>query len=213
MLIWGTGGDSQDLGVVETKLCDTCEKDRPFKMFLQYRYAHIWYLFSWITEKKYLLLCDICHRGVELDTKKIEPLLESNPIPFQKRYGWTFLVGLIVLLVAYGIYSSKSQEMDIDTYLNAPQINDLYVVDISTLMKNLERSPLYGVMRIKAISGDQVEFFLPKIGYNKESGASKDIRYGKAKNNDYYEGETLVFSVARLKTMRAKGDVKNINRN
>lgn len=43
MIIWGSASDTKDLGVVETKHCDTCEKERHFKLVLQYRYSHLYY--------------------------------------------------------------------------------------------------------------------------------------------------------------------------
>ena len=42
MIIWGSASDTKDLGVVETKHCDTCEKERHFKLVLQYRYSHLY---------------------------------------------------------------------------------------------------------------------------------------------------------------------------
>lgn len=103
MIIWGSGGDVVNLGQVETRRCEICERDRPFSLMLRYRYAHLYYVFSWITEKKYLFLCSICSRGWELDSKKIEANLGKMPIPFVRRYG--ALVGLaavacVILIMA-----------------------------------------------------------------------------------------------------------------
>jgi hypothetical protein len=98
MIIWGSGSGGSDLGQMKLKHCETCEKERSFKLFLQYRYAHLYYL-RWVTEKKYHLACDICRRGWELKTAEAESKLEKNPIPFMTRFGWTFLVGAIGLLV------------------------------------------------------------------------------------------------------------------
>jgi hypothetical protein len=50
MIIWGSGSGHADVGQGEHKHCDTCEKERPFSVFLQYRYAHLYYL-RWVTEK------------------------------------------------------------------------------------------------------------------------------------------------------------------
>ena len=99
MIIWGRGGDDKNLGQVEIRQCQTCEKGRPFNLFLQYRFAHLYYIFCWVTQKKYILACEVCHRSWELNAKEIEGKLAKNPIPFMKRYGWTFLVGLIALAV------------------------------------------------------------------------------------------------------------------
>ena len=100
MIIWGSGGGGGDLGQVEERSCQTCEKERPFKLFLQYRYAHLYYL-RWVTEKKYHLACDVCMRGFELKSKDVEANLKKNPIPFMTRNGWIFLaVPIIFVLLA-----------------------------------------------------------------------------------------------------------------
>lgn len=78
MIIWGSGGGGEDLGQMDFKHCETCEKDRPFKLFLQYRYAHLYYL-RWVTEKKYHMACDICKRGWELKNTEVEAKLEKIP--------------------------------------------------------------------------------------------------------------------------------------
>ncbi len=104
MIIWGSGGDSANLGKVETRHCSTCEKDRPFNLVLNYRYAHLYYL-KWVTKKQYHLACDICNRGWELDTKTVEAKLEKSPIPFMHRFGWLFLVVPIVLVLIIGALS------------------------------------------------------------------------------------------------------------
>jgi len=97
MIIWGSGSGNSDLGAVETRHCEICEKEREFKVMLNYRYAHLYYL-RWVTEKKYHLLCDICSRGWSLKAKDVEAKLEKNPIPFMTRFGWAFLVGGVALL-------------------------------------------------------------------------------------------------------------------
>jgi hypothetical protein len=100
MIIWGSGGGGSELGDAQVQHCQTCEKERPFKLFLQYRYAHLYYL-RWVTEKKYHLACDVCRRGWELAANDVEPKLSKHPIPFMTRFGWAFLVGGIVLIVLF----------------------------------------------------------------------------------------------------------------
>jgi hypothetical protein len=97
-IIWGSGGDSVNLGVSEHKHCQTCQQQRPFKTILQYRYAHLYWIFAWVTWKQYSLLCDICDRGWTLDTADVEKTLARHPIPFMRRWGWAFLVGFFMLI-------------------------------------------------------------------------------------------------------------------
>jgi len=97
MIIWGSGSGGVDLGVAEQRNCLTCEKERPFKVLLQYKYSHLYYL-RWVTKKTYHLVCDVCRRGWELKATDIEPKLKENPIPFMTRYGWAFLVGFVAII-------------------------------------------------------------------------------------------------------------------
>jgi hypothetical protein len=107
MIVWGSGGDVINLGEVETRRCDTCERDRPFNLTLRYRYAHLYYLFGWVTEKKYLFICDICNRGWELDTQKIEANLKSVPIPFVRRYGGLVGLAVVACLIVFIMITGK----------------------------------------------------------------------------------------------------------
>lgn len=100
MIIWGSGGQTLDLGEIEKKACATCEKDRPFKLFLNYRWSHLYY-FRWVTKKQYMLLCDVCRRGWELKAKEIEQKLRKSPIPFMTRFGWTIPLGIIGALMSW----------------------------------------------------------------------------------------------------------------
>ena len=102
-IIWGSGGDSVDLGVVEHRQCEVCERDRPFKILLQYRYAHVYWVFAWITEKRYLLLCDICHRGWNLNAPEVEKTLSKSPIPCMRQWVWVFLASLVLIPLLIGV--------------------------------------------------------------------------------------------------------------
>lgn len=96
MIVWGSGGDVIDLGNVDTRRCQTCERDRPFTMVLQYRYWGLYWIFNFVTKKAYLLTCDVCNRGWEVEANTIERHLTAAPIPFMRRYGIVVLAGVVV---------------------------------------------------------------------------------------------------------------------
>lgn len=100
MLIWGTGGDVKDLGNLTDKHCETCERERPFKLLVEYRTFGFYWIFNFLTHKKYWLLCEICHRGWELHKSEVESRLAAVPIPFMARYGMAVLVGAFVSAIA-----------------------------------------------------------------------------------------------------------------
>lgn len=79
MIIWGSGRETKDLGFVERKRCETCGKERPFKLFLRYRYDHIGHLFRWGERRKYYLVCHVCRRGRRVDPAQVRPSLRTAP--------------------------------------------------------------------------------------------------------------------------------------
>lgn len=96
MIVWGSGGDVVNLGVVEVTHCDVCEKDRAFNLILCYRYWGLYWVFNVVTEKKYMLVCDVCQRGWELDSSRVEEAIKSVPIPFMRRFGLLVFIGIVV---------------------------------------------------------------------------------------------------------------------
>ena len=103
MIIFGSGGQALSLGAADSRRCEVCEQTRPFSLLLQYRYFHVYYLFRAVVEKQYLLLCDTCNRGWQLDKNQVEARMEKSPIPFMHRFGC--LVGLGALLIIGAIMS------------------------------------------------------------------------------------------------------------
>ena len=105
-IIWGSGGKEIDFGLIESRICEVCEKERPFKLLLQYRYWGFYWIFNRVTEKKYLQTCELCRRGWELDTSKVEDhLIKSgiSPIPFMTRYGLLIFIAIVVFGIFLGV--------------------------------------------------------------------------------------------------------------
>lgn len=213
MLIWGSHGKVSDLGQVETKHCENCEKERSFKLMLHYRVSHIWYLFKWVSSKQYLMLCDVCSRGTKLDSKSVEPTLAKNPIPFSSRYGWTFLVGAIAAMILFGVATSYQNDSHDAELLSEPRANDTYVVNIATFLKNPNAAYMYGVMKVRAMNGGNAEVALSNVSHSKLTGATQDIAYGRAEAESYFSANTITLPVTQLQAMRANGTMYRAYRN
>lgn len=105
MIIWNSGGDLVNLGTVEEKHCQVCEKDQSFGLILQYRYWGLYWIFNFVTKKQYTLVCDVCQRGWTLDKSEVEDNLDAVPIPFMRRFGLLVLIAVVggfVTLTALG---------------------------------------------------------------------------------------------------------------
>jgi hypothetical protein len=102
MIFWGSNGENLDLGKVKEEQCDVCEKKRPYHLYLSYRWWHLYWIFGVLTKVKYMLLCEVCNRGWEIDKKDLAELHKKAPIPFWRRYGLLSFGVIIVLLIIWG---------------------------------------------------------------------------------------------------------------
>jgi hypothetical protein len=103
MIFWGSGGNQVDLGLDGSEDCTVCERPRPYRVWLFYRYGHVYWAFRFVTSKRYFKLCETCRRGWELDKRQTERVLGKVPIPFVDRFGWLFGVGVVAAIVLAGV--------------------------------------------------------------------------------------------------------------
>jgi hypothetical protein len=212
MLVWGSKGEVADLGPQHSQHCPTCEKERAFKLMLQYKVRHIWYVFKWVTDKQYAVVCEVCQRGQQLVAKTVEEKLGKSPIPFSSRWSWAFLVAIVAGVFVFGAVENGKRDDRTQALMAAPMASDMYVLNVASLLKSPESSYMYGVMRVRSVKGDLVEFDAPSVTYNKVSGATKDVRSGKAAGAGYFVPSPVVLSRGDIVDLQRKGAIHSIER-
>jgi hypothetical protein len=100
MVVWGSQGQQVNLGLLEERYCETCERQRPFMLMLAYTYFHLYWIFRCVTKRKYWMSCEVCSHGWELETKTIEAHLMKYPIPRVDRFGLAAFLGAPLIVVA-----------------------------------------------------------------------------------------------------------------
>ena len=103
MIVWRSGSDIVNIEAVESHYCEVCGTERPFHLVLQYKYWGLYWIFSFITKRQYLVVCEICNRGWELESKQIDRDMGKSSIPFMRRYGLVCLIIGIVVLAIIGL--------------------------------------------------------------------------------------------------------------
>lgn len=103
MIAWGTRMHVVNLGHTEIHVCSNCRQERRFDLVLVYKRWFLYWLFGFITCRKYRMVCEVCRRGWELRREKVEPYVSEVHIPFMHRYG---LASLAVALAALYAMSS-----------------------------------------------------------------------------------------------------------
>lgn len=165
-----------------------------------------------MSNKTYSLACDVCGRGSKLDSKQVEGSLKQHPISFFTRYSWTFLVAAIALAVVAGSIRDGQRAESDQALIEAPHPDDRYVINLAKLLERPEASDMYGVMKVKAVSGRRVDAVLSNVGYNKPAGAQRDLDGGKADAAAYYGDEVVTVPVERLQEWRRDGTIKSAHR-
>jgi hypothetical protein len=99
-MIWGSDHQARDLGLMKVQRCDACAQDQTFKLRLEYRRNHLWFVLTWVSHKRYLSVCNVCHQGRMLDARRVEAVLPTHPIPWWTRWGGVTVVGLFALAMA-----------------------------------------------------------------------------------------------------------------
>ena len=100
MLIWGSRPVTKDLGEFANRYCEVCGRKGSARLFLKYKAHHFWFIYGAISEKKYLILCELCNQGWEPNPKNIEKRFSKHPIPFMRRNGCLVLIlGTILFLI------------------------------------------------------------------------------------------------------------------
>jgi hypothetical protein len=107
MIVWGTRVHVVNLGHAEIHLCQTCRQQRRFDLTLIYKRGCLYWLFCFISSKKYRMVCEVCRTGWELRGAKVEPYLAKVHIPFMHRYGLASLAAVLAAVFAMSILAGR----------------------------------------------------------------------------------------------------------
>lgn len=212
MFVWGSKSGVADLGAQASRHCPVCERERSFRLLLQYKVSHLWYIIKWVSDKQYAIVCEVCQRGEKLVTQAVEARLGRPNIPTASGRGWMFVVGAIATLAVVGFFGHSRQSERTSELLASVQKADIYVVNVSSMLKSPQALGMYGLLRVRSVQGDRVEFDTPAVAYDKAEGAKKDLRNGKVADPAYFNGEPVVLTRGELAALRKSGALDSILR-
>ncbi|RYE75116.1 MAG: hypothetical protein EOO80_15800, partial [Oxalobacteraceae bacterium] len=170
------------------------------------------YLFSWVTRKQYLCVCDACNHSTPLDTKTVEASLDKSPIPAYRRFGGLVLLGLIAVMVAFGAYSASQTAKQDNALLAQPRKGDLYTVDLEAVAPGAFDGHAYGVVQVERVSDQSVTLAIPNKGYSKWKGAERDARGAAARQPVYYSTDRTEVARTKLQQLHADDALHHVHR-
>lgn len=212
MFVWGSKGGVADLGPQGSRHCPVCERERGFRLKLQYKVNHVWYVFKWVSEKQYALVCEVCQRGEELVAQAVEARLGKPKIPTTSGRAGMVVVAAIIVLALVSVLGRSGKVERMQGLLASPQKNDIYVVNLAPLLKSPQSLAMYGLLRVRSVDAERVEFNSPTIAYEKVSAANKDLHSGKLADPAYFAGQPLVFPRGEIAAWTKRGTLHSIER-
>lgn len=209
---WGSRGGFAEVGPAGLRHCAYCDKDSYFTRMVAYTVRHVYWLFRWVTGKTPYLVCGNC--GAEHSDDEMHEAHKdvAKAIPAFDRRGWLVGLGGIGALVATGSIAAASNAATDKTYIAAPQVGDLYEIDVAGLMQRPDAAQMYTAARVVKVASDSVEIEVGTLYYTDWRGVDRDLREGKTSAASYYGGDHATLKRAQVEAMFNDGTLHDVQR-
>ncbi len=208
MLVYGTQYKSIPGDYVENYSCPNCGQQQchsyaHLKSFAFYKIPTIY------LGKKVNLACQHCQKHIEQKdlpkelTKKLKKSIGST-FNIVKQFTGIFVFAAFIV---FALFMGEKSKETATQYINAPEINDLYIVNIRDIY-NFEESARYGALKLIEVEADNYVF---KIGSWTSRKATKVERHYKKTTQDFLPN-TDTYTKEELLTLLNTGLIRSIER-
>ena len=108
-------------------------------------------------------------------------------------------------------YDAEKTEMEL-AYANAPEVNDIYLADLSELFELNDAKFKFGAMKVVEVIGDDVYVVVSLDAYDGKSGPRKDHTSGDLNRSDYFSEESVDFSIEEIVALKSDKTIYQIYR-
>ncbi len=214
MIVFGTRSKVSPGKEIRQAVCASCG-NAGINTYTAHRYFHIYWIPFLPFKRQLCTECQHCkeaHVGKEIPS---EYLSVAGTDAGAGRPPWYLFSGL-VLLIALGIYGQQANQRDKQetaSFLNAPQVNDLYIVTAEDVFGEKPEKGKYTVLLVQAVNGEKLDFVPARYLYSTVSKAEKDIRNGSAREGEYFANSVLGFDKTAIGKFHADNAIRKIIRN
>ena len=213
MIIYGTKGKIIEGKPVENVQCPSCGSES-LKTFGIIQYFHIYWIPFFPTSKEVGVECEKCKGGMNeenMPSHIVEAVKSSIFDDYDSLHLFTGLI-IVLLIFAVGIGVGLSNSLDSSEYIGNPRANDRYVVNLSKIIKDVDRGSRYGVFRVVDVNGENVSYQIGKMGYSSSTAAKKIITKGEADSSSYYVGKVSIVKKGHIQKMYDDGVIRYVIR-
>ncbi len=178
ILVWGSGEGRSVMGDMPATKCATCGQMSPRTAVVLFKYFHLWYLFSFLTGRDYMTICNSCGGVAELDKAEADANFPSDNIPFLRKRGWMLFVGAILAIVFFVAVGSYMSGVRLKGLLESPAVGDLYAANLAKIPgSGYEQGPkpMYGgMLLVRELENGSFLVATSDIAYDMKSGWRKE---------------------------------------
>ena len=121
--------------------------------------------------------------GYYINTKKRRVLIDEETGEKIKSHSHTFFMipvqywGIIIpAFFILSTYLNMQRELNLNSYLEAPAVNDIYLVDTTKIDSKADKKFQFEILKVKTITDSEIEFYESKLLYDRKKDARKALR-------------------------------------
>lgn len=212
LIIFGNGSGESVLGLQDTEsICESCGSSSKHTANVFYRYAHIFYLMSFVTSREYTDVCPACDHATSLDKAAVKGKFKDT-VPFIRKNGWMLCILAFAAFGALSLLSASDRAERTARIVAAPAVNDMYLANMAQIDGSgyaLSDSPdnreknAFGAMRLIKIEGDRLYFAVSTKAYSKKKGLRR-IANSKSENMQFDTSDPLTLSRTDVQSLVQK---------
>ncbi len=213
MIFFGTKGKTISGETIQTEMCENCGKYE-HKTFGILRYFHLYWIPVIPTSKKVGIECTHCKKTLIGKEVPKEISQEIKPMIFTKSKVLPMFSGLIIIicLISFGFFSIHQKNQQDAAYIQNPQVNDIYIANVTGLFKDLDPKYKYAAMRVKELSATEAVLQISTIAYTEAAGVQDDIDANKTSVDTYYEEHVIRMERENIKELKKTGVIQSVER-
>ena len=124
-----------------------------------------------------------------------------------------FLFSLIAITwIMVTINDHNNNQASMSTYLAAPKINDLYLLDYRLIDENLRPNEKFRVAKVADITGNTVTFLFSDFFYSQLRQIENSIHHGHLRYKNYFQTKRYDFNDKQLSNLQNSGAIINVFR-
>lgn len=200
MIVFGTGSKHLATKHLESEECPSCNNSA-LTLHVYHKYFDVFWIPVFPLSKVAVIDCSHCK--LVMENREIPESLQQVIRQEKQEHSTPFYLFagsfLVLLAIAFAIYSGRQEDEQTQAYLSEPQVNDYYVME---MFNPEDPTYKYAVCKLNRLTQDSLEVIIGQYVYQRSYYAKDAINDGEVNNADYF-GDTV-------KTARSDIDLNRV---